>query len=60
MFDDSNGPAINKSHITEVVSGNRKDVPPGWVMRKEEPVKTDYGTRIDIVYIYDDGTEVRR
>jgi hypothetical protein len=60
FLDETNGPIINKTYMAEVVSGSRKDVPPGWTGRRKEVTRTEYGVRIDIVYSYPDGKEVRR
>ena len=60
FLEETNGPVINKTYIAEIVSGLRKEVPPGWERRKKEVVTTDYGARIDTIYEYPDGTSFRR
>lgn len=60
MFDDTNGPAINKTHLTQVVDGLRKSIPDGWVRWEKRPRRTEYGVCFDVVYIYPDGREVVR
>lgn len=61
MFDkDDVGPAINATHMVTVVDGIRRDVPPGWIARRRIEVPTEYGVRVDTVYIYEGGhVEIR-
>ena len=60
LSDNNNGRALNADHITMTVDGIREDVPEGWIERREVPVVTDYGYRVDIEYIYPDGAKVTR
>lgn len=60
LHDNNNGRAINAGHIVATVQGIRRDVPEGWTKRRVEPVQTDYGVRIDIIYEYPDGSIIRR
>lgn len=60
FLEEKNGPIINKTYIATVVDGIREDVPSGHTRSYKRPVKTEYGVRIDTVYVYPDGREVVR